>query len=163
FLRRRDPVTVYPFIEAEKAGRRNVRRACALLKVSRAAFYAHLAGPSPHERQDAELTGQIQAVHEQPKGRYGAPRAPAEPRRAGPAGAGGGAPPRRGGPPRRPPPGWGPPRGRGGRPPGGGQNPPPPPPPPPPKKNQPRRAFTADASKVNARWCGDITYIGTWE
>jgi integrase-like protein len=26
-----------------------------------------------------------------------------------------------------------------------------------------RRDFTADASKINARWCGDITYIGTWE
>jgi putative transposase len=26
-----------------------------------------------------------------------------------------------------------------------------------------RRDFTADAAKVNARWCGDITYIGTWE
>ena len=38
-------MNVYPFIEAEKAGRRNVARACALLKVSRAAFYAHLAGP----------------------------------------------------------------------------------------------------------------------
>ena len=26
-----------------------------------------------------------------------------------------------------------------------------------------RRDFTADASKVNTRWCGDITYIATWE
>jgi transposase InsO family protein len=26
-----------------------------------------------------------------------------------------------------------------------------------------RRDFTADASKVNTRWCGDITYIPTWE
>jgi transposase InsO family protein len=26
-----------------------------------------------------------------------------------------------------------------------------------------RRDFTADAAKINARWCGDITYIGTWE
>jgi transposase InsO family protein len=26
-----------------------------------------------------------------------------------------------------------------------------------------RRDFTADASKLNARWCGDITYIGTWQ
>jgi len=34
-------VNCYPFIEAEKAGRRNVKRACELLKVSRAAFYAH--------------------------------------------------------------------------------------------------------------------------
>jgi putative transposase len=26
-----------------------------------------------------------------------------------------------------------------------------------------RRDFTAGASQVNSRWCGDITYIGTWE
>ena len=26
-----------------------------------------------------------------------------------------------------------------------------------------RRDFTADASRLNARWCGDITYIRTWE
>ena len=30
----------YPFIEAEKAQQRNVKRACELLKVSRAACYA---------------------------------------------------------------------------------------------------------------------------
>ena len=38
FLREGDPVNVYPFIEAEKAQQRNVKRACELLKVSRAAF-----------------------------------------------------------------------------------------------------------------------------
>jgi transposase InsO family protein len=26
-----------------------------------------------------------------------------------------------------------------------------------------RRDFTADASKLNSRWCGDIIYIRTWE
>ena len=26
-----------------------------------------------------------------------------------------------------------------------------------------RRDFTADASRLNKRWCGDITYIATWE
>jgi putative transposase len=26
-----------------------------------------------------------------------------------------------------------------------------------------RRDFTTDAANLNARWCGDITYIGTWE
>jgi transposase InsO family protein len=26
-----------------------------------------------------------------------------------------------------------------------------------------RRDFTADASRLNSRWCGDITYIPTWE
>jgi len=47
-------VNVYPFIEAERAGRRSVQRACALLKVSRAAFYQHQTGPSQREREDAE-------------------------------------------------------------------------------------------------------------
>ena len=86
----------YPFIEAEKAGRRNVSRACVLLKVSRAAFYQHLAGPSQREQADAELTGQIRAVHQDSKGRYGAPagacraappRPPALPQAGGPADA----------------------------------------------------------------------------
>ncbi len=141
----------YPFIEAEKAGRRNVARACALLKVSRAAFYAHLAGPSRRDREDAELTGQIRAVHQESKGRYGAPRVHAELARRGrrhsrkrvarlmrTAGIAGKAPRR-----------W--------------------------KKttiadpaaaaraDRIRRNFTADAASLNARWCGDITYIGTWE
>jgi hypothetical protein len=63
-------VNCYRFIEAEKAGRRNAGRACALLKVSRAAFYAHLAGPSRRDRADAELTEQIKVVHGESKGRY---------------------------------------------------------------------------------------------
>ena len=144
-------MTVYPFIEAERAGRRNVARACALLKVSRAAFYQHQARPSQREQDDAELTEQIQAVHEESKGRYGAPRIHAELRRQGHrhgrkriarlmrcAGIRGRTPKR-----------W--------------------------KKttipdpaavaraDRIRRDFTADASKLNARWCGDITYVGTWE
>jgi transposase InsO family protein len=144
-------VNVYPFIEAEKAGRRNVARACALLKVSRAAFYAHLAGPSRREREDAELTGQIQAVHEQSKGRYGAPRVHAELRRRGrrhsrkriarlmrSAGMRGRAPKR-----------W--------------KKTTIPDPAATARADRVRRDFTADASKLNARWCGDITYIGTWE
>jgi transposase InsO family protein len=145
-------VNVYPFIEAEKACRRNVKRACELLKVSRAAFYQHLRGTrSQRERQDAELAGQIKAVHEQSRGRYGAPRVHAELRRRGHrhsrkrvarlmrrAGLRGRAAKR-----------W--------------------------KKTtiaDPaaaaradliRRNFTADAAAVNTRWCGDITYIATWE
>ena len=144
-------MTVYPFIEAEKAGRRNVSRACALLKVSRAAFYAHLSGPSQRERADAELTEQIRVVHDESKGRYGAPRVHAELRRRGrrhgrkrvarlmrSAGIRGRAARR-----------W--------------------------KKttvadpaataraDRIRRDFTADAGKINSRWCGDITYVGTWE
>ena len=143
-------MTVYPFIEAEKAGRRNVARACALLKVSRAAFYQHLAGPSRRERADAELTEQIRAVHEESKGRYGSPRVHAELRRRGHrhsrkrvarlmrhAGIWGKTPKR-----------WkkttipDPAAARADR---------------------IQRDFTTDASKINARWCGDITYVGTWE
>lgn len=144
-------MTVYPFIEAEKAGSRNVKRACALLKVSRAAFYQHQAGPSRREREDAELTGQIQAVHEESKGRYGAPRVHAELRRRGrrhgrkrvarlmrAAGIRGKAPKR-----------W--------------RKTTIPDPAASARADRIRRDFSADASKVNSRWCGDITYIGTWE
>jgi transposase InsO family protein len=141
---------MYPFIEAEKAGRRNVARACALLKVSRAACCQHLAGPSRRDRADAELTEQIRAVHDESKGRYGAPRVHAELRRRGHrhsrkrvarlmrhAGLRGKTPKR-----------WrkttipGPAAARA---------------------DAIQRDFTADASKINARWCGDITYVGTRE
>jgi hypothetical protein len=37
-------VSVYPFIKVERAEKRNVKRACALLEVSRAAFYDWLRG-----------------------------------------------------------------------------------------------------------------------
>jgi len=68
-------VNCYPFIEAEKAQQRNVRRACELLKVSRAACYAASKGQScDRDRQDAELTARIKAEHKRSRGRYGAPR-----------------------------------------------------------------------------------------
>jgi transposase InsO family protein len=144
-------VNIFPFIEAEKAGRRNVKRACELLKVSRAAFYQYLAGPSRRERADAELTAQIQAVHQESKGRYGAPRVHAELARRGrrhsrkrvarlmrQAGIAGRAPKR-----------W---RKTTVADPAAAV-----------RTDAIRRDFAADAAQVNARWCGDITYIGTWE
>ncbi|MFI8194476.1 IS3 family transposase [Streptomyces sp. NPDC085946] len=68
-------MTVHPFIEAEKTAGHNVKRACELLKVSRAAFYARRTGtPGARALRDAELTQQITAVHEQSRGTYGAPR-----------------------------------------------------------------------------------------
>jgi putative transposase len=68
-------VTVHPFIEAEKRAGHSVQRACELLKVSRAAFYARRTGrPGPRAVRDAELTGQIMAVHAHSRGTYGAPR-----------------------------------------------------------------------------------------
>jgi transposase InsO family protein len=139
------------FIEAEKAQQRSVKRACELLKVSRAAFYQHLAGPSPRARADADLTSQIRAVHNESRGRYGAPRVHAELRHLGrrhgrkrvarlmrSAGLAGRAARR-----------WKkttiPDPAAAGR------------------ADRIRRDFTADASRLNARWCGDITYIRTWE
>ncbi|MGW3248829.1 IS3 family transposase [Streptomyces sp. NPDC001070] len=68
-------MTVHPFIEAEKTAGHNVKRACELLEVFRAAFYARRTGtPGPRAVRDAELTQQITAVHEQSRGTYGAPR-----------------------------------------------------------------------------------------
>jgi len=144
-------VKVYPFIEAEKAGRRNVARACALLKVSRAAFYAHLSSRSQREQDDAELTEQIQVVHQESRGRYGAPRIHAELRHRGrrhgrkrvarlmrAAGIQGKTPKR-----------W--------------RKTTIPDPAAAARADQIRRDFTADAAAINSRWCGDITYIGTWE
>jgi len=144
-------VSVYPFIEAEKACRRNVKRACALLKVSRAAFYQHLAGPSAREQQDAELAAEIKAVHAESKGRYGAPRVHAELGRRGhrhsrkrvarlmrAAGLHGRAAKR-----------WK--RTTIADPAAAA------------RADKVRRDFTADASRINSRWCGDITYISTWE
>jgi len=68
-------VNVFPFIEAEKAEQRNVAKACALLEVSRSAFYdwdKHV--PSAREVADAELGGRIERIYGDSKGTYGWPR-----------------------------------------------------------------------------------------
>jgi putative transposase len=68
-------VTVHPFIEAEKRDGHSVKRACALLKVSRAAFYVRCGGvPGPRVVRDQELTGMITEVYQKSRGTYGAPR-----------------------------------------------------------------------------------------
>jgi putative transposase len=145
-------VNVYPFIEAEKAQQRNVKRACELLKVSRAAYYAARRDrPSRRERDDAELAEQVKKVHEESKGRYGAPRVHAQLHDQGrrhsrkrvarimrQAGL----------------------RGRAAR---RWKKTTIPDPAATARADRIRRDFTADASKVNTRWCGDITYIATWE
>jgi putative transposase len=145
-------VSVYRFIEAEKAQQGNVKRACELLEVSRAAYYAQRPGtPSARQVADAALTEHIRQAHQVSKGRYGAPRIHAALRRAGHhqgrkrvarlmrcAGLRGRAPRR-----------WN-------------------------KTTVPdpaaaaradliRRDFTVNAAAVNTRWCGDVTYIPTWE
>ena len=142
----------YPFIEAEKAQGRNVKRACELLKVSRAACYAARRNqPSQRARQDAELARAVTAVHEESKGRYGAPRVHAALRARGERhsrkrvarlmraqGLRGRAAKR-----------W--------------KKTTVPDPAAAARADRIRRDFTADASKVNTRWCGDITCIATWE
>jgi transposase InsO family protein len=145
-------VNLYPFIEAEKMQQRNVKRACELLEVSRAAYYANRAdSPSTRQLVDQELTEHIRQAHQASQGRYGAPRIHAELRRRGHrharkrvarlmrvAGLCG----RR---PRR----W----KRTTI--------------PDPAATAPadliRRDFAVNAAAVNTRWCGDITYLPTWE
>jgi transposase InsO family protein len=67
-------VNVYPFIEAEQAERHSVKRACELLEVSRAAFYQRASGPSRRDVADEELFGAIKEAHEGSAGTYGSPR-----------------------------------------------------------------------------------------
>jgi transposase InsO family protein len=144
-------VNIYPFIEAEKARQHSVQRACQLLKVSRAAYYAHRAGPSQRQSADAVLTTHIKAVHAESKGRYGAPRVHAELARRGhhhgrkriarlmqSARLQGKAAKR-----------W--------------KRTTIPDPAAAARADLIRRDFTTDATKVNSRWCGDITYIPTDE
>ncbi len=144
-------MNVYPFIEAEKAQRHNVKRACQLLQVSRSAYYAHRAGPSPRVREDADLTLRIIDVHEQSGGTYGAPRVHAELRDQGRRhsrkriarlmrAAG-----RRGRAPKR----W--------------RTTTIPDPVAPVRPDLIGRDFRTDPGQGNVRWCGDITYINTWE
>jgi transposase InsO family protein len=145
-------VNCYPFIEAEKSQRRNVKRACELLKVSRSAYYqARGDEPSGRERDDAELAAQVKQAHQDSKGRYGAPRVHAQLRLQGKRhsrkrvarlmraqGLRGRAAKR-----------W--------------KKTTIPDPAAAARADRIRRDFTADASKLNTRWCGDITYIATWE
>jgi len=68
-------VKVYSFIAAEKPAERNVNRSCALLSVSRSAYYEWSKHtPSAHVRRDVELSRRIRSIHTESRGTYGAPR-----------------------------------------------------------------------------------------
>jgi hypothetical protein len=68
-------VNAYRFIEAERAQQRSVKRACELLEVSRAAYYAHRADrPSIRQQVDEELTNHIRQAPRRPRAAT-APRA----------------------------------------------------------------------------------------
>jgi putative transposase len=67
------------FLEADEPGQRQVARTCALLEVSRSAYYASLkAVPGPRALADAELSRAIAGVHQVSGGTYGSPRVRAE-------------------------------------------------------------------------------------
>jgi len=145
-------VNIYPFIEAEKRASRSVVRACELMEVSRSAYYQQRHGqPSARETSDTELAELIIDIHTDSKGRYGAPRIHATLQRSGyrvsrkrvarlmrTAGLRGRTPKR-----------W-----RKTTVPDPSATPP---------KDLLRRDFAVDPAQVNSRWCGDITYINTWE
>jgi transposase InsO family protein len=69
-------VSVYPFIEAEKAEPEgNVAKACHLLEVSRSAYYQWSNGaPSARELADAELAEKVVDIFTKSRRTYGAPR-----------------------------------------------------------------------------------------
>jgi transposase InsO family protein len=145
-------VNLYLFIEAERAQRRTLKRACELLEVSRAASYAHHGGAVPaRQRTDEELTEHIRQAHQASKGRYGAPRIHAELRRCG----------HRHGRKRvarlmRA-------AGLCGRTPRRFKRTTIPDPAAAARADLIRRDFAVNAAAVNTRWCGDITYLPTWE
>ena len=69
-------MNVYPFIEAEKAQPEgNVAKACHLLEVSRSAYYEWSSGtPSARELSDAELADRVVDIFTKSRRTYGAPR-----------------------------------------------------------------------------------------
>jgi putative transposase len=76
-------VTVYRFVEREKAGF-PVRTLCRVLGVSPSGYYAwSRRGPSARAVADAALTQEIRRAHALGRGTYGAPRVHAELREAG--------------------------------------------------------------------------------
>ena len=78
-------MSVFPFIEAEKASQRDtVKRSCELLEVSRSAFYEwHQHLRSPRQLADEELAERIEAIWTESRRTYGWPRVHAQLRRDG--------------------------------------------------------------------------------
>jgi len=77
-------VSVYPLVEAEKAEGGNVARCCALLEVSRSAYYEWSAHrPCPRQLADAELLVKIEEVFRASRCTYGWPRVHAALRKQG--------------------------------------------------------------------------------
>ena len=72
-------MSLYAFIEAEEEEQRNVSTTCELFEVSRSAYYVFAAHtPSLRELSDAELGKRIEEIHQDSRRTYGAPRVHAE-------------------------------------------------------------------------------------
>ena len=144
---------MYRFIEAEREGERSVNGACAVLEVSRAAYYEwSKQEPSVRESEDMELIEKVKAIFTNSRRTYGSPRVHSELRQQG----------RRclrkrverlmrqeglqGRPPKR--------RRRTTI---------PDPEPPPELIDLIGRRFDPSGLALNAYWAGDITYVRTWE
>lgn len=145
-------MNLWPFIEVEEAEQHSVKRACELLEVSRAAYYEQRKHvPSRRDLDDAELMDRIKTIHADSKGTYGAPRIHAQLRRDGihcgkkrvarllvRAGLAGRCPRR-----------W---RTTTIADPNAEAR----------AVDLIRRVFGPDVA-LDTRWCGDITYVRTWE
>ena len=71
---KRDPVSVFGFIAAEKA-EHSIKTMCWVLEVSRSGFHAWAKRPpSRRAREDQRLTNRIRQLHQQRRGVYGSPR-----------------------------------------------------------------------------------------
>jgi len=74
----------YRFVAAEKAAARAVSAACAVLEVSRSAYYQwSQARPSSRSQEDVALGERIVRIHKESRGLYGSPRVHQELRREG--------------------------------------------------------------------------------
>lgn len=144
---------MYRFVEAERDGERSVNKACAVLEVSRAAYYEwSKQEPSAREREDQELTEKVRVIFKGSRQTYGSPRVHGELRRQG----------RRCSRKRverlmRQ-------QGLQGRPPKRRRRTTIPDPEPPPELTDLiGRRFDPGELAVNSCWAGDITYVRTWE
>jgi len=145
-------MNLYAFIEAEEEEQRNVSVSCELFEVSRSAYYVFAAHtPSLRELSDAELAKRIEEIHRDSRRTYGAPRVHAELKAEGIAcgrkrvarimRAKGlvGVSPRRYKTTTIADPAADP------------------------VVDLVKRAFGPDTIELDTLWCGDITYIRTWE
>jgi putative transposase len=73
----------YRCVDAQKAAGFPVAAACQAAGVTRSAYYAWTARPSPPDSEEAKLVRAIRAIHTDSGGTYGAPRVHAQLRRRG--------------------------------------------------------------------------------